>query len=302
MKKVAVFFTILIVFAGFIFMVMWQNSAANSPELRPDDPTATPSSSLPEVDAVSGGGIGVISDSNSEPYQKIGRGTEKSYTWTELLHDWRGVNFGNNLEFVTAVSGDRTKKIDSQITQLEPFIKNGEIETILIWIGINNTRPMCNSAYNESDAASLEETMLTHFEDGIKRLLRLGVPPESIYMVDQPDVTVIRSCKNGEQLAAFIADINVKLADLADNYGIHLIDSRLILSEIRTYVINDKGDLMIDGELIRNQNCDEPDCLFLSDNHANTVLNGLIANAYFADVIGFEKLSDNEIVRAAGLK
>lgn len=247
-------------------------------------------------------GIGVIGDSGSDPYQPIDRGGPNSYAWTEIARDWRGINFGSGDSYIAATSGQTTSYIDDQIAVLASPIQAGQIWRVIEFIGANDLYQLCNTHYSTSAYNALRNTMLTNFENGFVDLINLGMPGDSIYVVTQAERSALQSCSNYIQYNQLVAELNAGLTARSSQYGFNLIDVTAVFATISGYIINSNGDIMINGHVVYNQMCDVPFCQFVSDGHPNTVLNGLMFNALFTDVIGALPLSESEIAQAAGLE
>lgn len=244
----------------------------------------------------------VIGDSNSEPYEFINRGGPDSYAWTEILRDLRNVDFGEEDRFLVAHSGDRTRHIATQIDQLSQPIQNNEIEKVIIWIGWNDFRALCRAPTNQDNLLKLEGKMTSNLENGIDQLLALRMESEHIYMLTQSSRDGDPNCDNVQQVNQVVAAINERLLEMADEYGFNLIDANIFPEKFAPYIINESGDILIDGVTIAQKACNQQTCIFTADGHANTVISGIVANVFFADVFGVYPLSDTELVEAAGLK
>lgn len=279
------------------------NTATNTPvppsATHTPEPTETPTQT---ATAVSAPGVGVVGDSSSEPYQLADRGGPDSFAWTEIARDLRGVNFGSHDECIAANSGQTTAFINSQVAELTPLIQSGEIGTAIIWIGANDLSPMCDAEYTRNNYMALRNTMLFRLESGITGLMNAGLTPEDIYMVTQGDRGDSQPCSNAEQLSDLVDEVNEGVYDMANEHGNNVIDFTVVFGELSSYIINAAGDIQIDGHIVYNQECDEPDCFSVIDGHPNTVANGIAMNALFVDALGVERLTDNEIVDIAGLE
>lgn len=263
----------------------------------PPTSTATPTST-PEPAT----GIGVIGDSASDPYQPIGRGGPDSYAWTEIVRDWRSVDFGPADVYIVATSGETTNDIDDQTAELRPYIEADQIATVIVWIGTNDLYPLCNTHYSTTAYNNLKSVMLTNLENGIIDLMTDGMVANDIYMVTQADRTQQQVCSNATQFRQMVNELNTAVATMSSAYGFTLIDFTDALTELSSYIVNASGDISIDGATVYNAACDLPTCQRVADGHPNTALNGLIANALFVGELGVGRLSDNEIAQAAGLE
>jgi len=246
-------------------------------------------------------GIGVIGDSASEGYHCIGRGGEDSFAWTELAQDWRGVNFGPMCSgYNVAHSGDTTADIANQAAALIDPIQNGEVDLVIMYMGANNLRPVCDNNYTAGQIKALQNSMLAQLENGVTDLMAAGLPPTNLYMVNQADRSEHQVCSNAAQLSDLVDALNVDIAAMAAKNGFQIIDINILSIELAKYK-NADGDYEIAGFLVKNSNCDLPTCLLVADGHPNTVANGILFNSLFADVLGAARLSDEEIAMAAGL-
>ncbi len=247
-------------------------------------------------------GIGVIGDSFSEGYHCIGRGGPDSYAWTEVAQDWRGINFGPMCNgYNVAVSGKTTADIVNQSAELVTPIQNNELDKVIIIIGGNDIRPVCNRIYNTREIKDLQNNMLTRLEAGVIDVINAGMSPENITMVNQLDRSQIKACSYAAQVTNFVQTINVDIEAMANQHGIHVIAFQDALNELDLYRLAD-GNYEVAGYLVKNEYCDAPDCFMVADGHVNTVTSGIVFNSLFANVLGVARLSDEEIVMAAGLK
>ena len=258
-------------------------------------PTTTPSSNP--------SGIGVIGDSSSDPYQCVGRGGPNSFAWSEVLNAMRQVDFSDMCDgYIVANSGDTTQAIAFQVSQLAEPIQNGEVAKVIIFIGANDFAPICYNPFDQNSRNGLLEDMLARLEKGVKDLILLGISPDDIYMVDQADRTEILECSNAAQVSSLIVDLNQEIYDMAAAQGINVLNIQNAIDEFESYMVNDQNDLMIDGMIIYNDRCDETTCVYVADGHLNTVGTSIMANALFAEILNVPRLSDTEILVAAGLK
>ena len=263
-------------------------------------PSPTPTQSI--ATASSPSGIGVVGDSASHPYQCIGRGGANSYAWTEVFEDWRGVNFADTCNgYIVAHSGDTTENIAGQVAQLTNPIQNGEIGKVIIFIGANDIYPVCYVKYEKNSRNGLYEDMLARLEQGVDDLIALGMLPENIYMVDQADRTEELECTNAVQFSGLVDDLNQAVTTMGGIRGFNVLNVQDVYDELATYYVNSQNDLMINGQLITNANCDETTCFYVEDGHLNTVGTAILANALFADVLNVPRLTDKEILQAAGI-
>ena len=247
-------------------------------------------------------GIGVIGDSFSEGYQCIGRGSELSFAWTEIAQDWRNINFGEMCDgYNVAVSGETTADIPNQVTRLIPPIQNNEIDKVIILIGGNDIRPICERRYTARELNRLQKAMLAQLENGANEIIDAGMSPSDLYMVNQLDRSQIKECAYAVQVTDFVTAINVKIEALTQRLGINLIIFQTAIDALETYRLPD-GNFQIAEYLIRDESCDLPDCIFVADGHVNSAASAITFNSLFADILGVSPLSDEEIVMAAGLK
>ncbi|KAA3664468.1 MAG: SGNH/GDSL hydrolase family protein [Chloroflexi bacterium] len=265
----------------------------NTPSPTPTEPIATASSPT---------GIGVIGDSSSHAYKCIDRGGPDSYAWTEVVNTWRGIDFANMCNgYIAANSGDTTEAIAGQITKLTDPIQNGEIGKVIIFIGANDLYPICYVPYETNSRNGLYEDMLANLEQGVDDLIALGMSPQNIYMVDQADRTVELECTNAEQFSGLVDDLNQAINTMGNARGFNVLNVQNAFDELASYFVNPEKDLMINGVLIYNTNCDETTCLYVEDGHLNTVGTSIVANSLFVDVLNVSPLTDAEILLAAGL-
>jgi len=270
----------------------------------PLPPTATNTAVPPTVTntPIPATGIGVIGDSGSDPYRPLNRGGADSFAWTEIVRDWRGINFGPSDSYIAAASGNTTAYIDDQIAVLADPIQAGHIWRVVEFIGANDLYQLCNTHYSTTAYNNLRNTMLTNFRNGFIDLINLGMPGNSIYVVTQAERNALQSCSNYVQYNQLVAELNAGLTAQSNQYGFNLIDVSLAFTELSGYIINGNGDIRVNGHTVYNQYCNLPTCLFVSDGHSNTALNGITVNALFANALGIVHLSDSEIAQAAGLE
>jgi phospholipase/lecithinase/hemolysin len=289
-------------------------------------------------------GIGVIGDSLSDEYQaEDARGYEYAPTtlnWIEQLVKNRKLNFGvwnqwgdsrrTGFQYNWSKSGATTADVikDNQDKGLTQYIKDEEVNIVVIYIGGNdfspfNTQdgyiPIYNGTLSGEVLQKKIETVVSnikHITDTIQQTtLENGKKSEvKILLVTIPDWNLSptiqlanRNDDGRQRVSGAIAAVNEELALFARKRKITLIDineyyrkqlSHAFLGTIRVGTAN--ISLYIPG--------DDPTRGFLSDTvHPGTILNGLFAN-YLLNVMNkafgtaISPLSTDELLRNAGLK
>ncbi len=282
-------------------------------------------------------GIGILGDSQSDEYRADDkRGTNyptSTYNWVEILANKRNVNFGTwnyyeeprrqGYEYNFARSGATAASMISsgQHAGLAQYVKSGEVNVVVIYIGANDFAPylydnaysaIYNEEMNREDIIHKENLIVADVQTAVETLQAAGNP--EIFIVTIPDWGNHTAVKIGFPLpykrylvTQVINETNVKIADVAEKYGAHIIEPNDFFQGLRgsetDYQVK-VGDIILDQYIGQNN----PQNLFLSDGiHSGTVLNGLFANYLIEHINPYlmspiEPLTTDELLDIAGLR
>lgn len=239
-----------------------------------------------------GTGIGVIGDSNSEPYRCIGRGIASSYNWAEILASKRGVNFGAGVcqDYNKAVSGGSiANDIIPQAQAVAADYAAGKIQKVIFFIGYNDY-------YAYGKTSNDVPGLLNKTQTAITILLSAGVPSQSILFID---IGINNNPNVPQSIRDTVALYNTGLGNLVAQYNTRFVSQSTLLSNESWRQV--PGGLDVGGQTFTNTAGNEAHNLFLADGHNGTIMSGLMANNFFASFLGIAPLTDNELLSQAGL-
>jgi len=281
-------------------------------------------------------GVGVLGDSQSDEYRSDdNRGVNyptSTYNWVEILAQDRDLNFGTwnyyeeprrqGYEYNFARSGATAQTMidQGQHTGLAEYVKKGEVNTIIIYVGANDFAPylydnaysaIYNEEMNRDQIIQKENDIVANIQTAVETVQNAG--EVQIFLVTIPDWGNHTAVKIGFPLpykrylvTQVINETNTKLTLMAEEYNVHVIETNDFYQKLRgndtDYQVK-VGDVILDQYIGQNN----PRNLFLSDGiHPGTVLNSLFAN-YLIDHINryitspIKPLTTDEILRVAGL-
>lgn len=291
----------------------------------------------PEIIQIELKGIGIIGDSQSDEYRADdNRGSNypnSTYNWVELLAQDRDLNVGTwsyyeesrrrGYEYNFSRSGATAKTMidQGQHTKLAEYVKSGQVNTVIIFIGANDYAPfLYDNAYaaiyngdmKEPEIIEKRNTIVAHIKTAVETLKRSGNP--RIFVVTIPDWGDNTAVKIAFPLphqrlrvTDAIRETNNDIMEMAHSEEVAVIDIQEFYRNLRTSENGYKvtvGDITLDQYIPQNN----PRSSFLRDGiHTGTVVNGLLAN-YILSALNphlsrpVELLSDEEILKRASLK
>lgn len=281
-------------------------------------------------------GIGVIGDSLSDEYQADdARGYEYAPTtlnWIEQLVKNRNINFGNwgvwgdvrrtGFAYNWSRTGANTESaiLNGQDTGLASFVKSGEVNVVIIYIGGNDFSPINNSGlyipiYNGSlseeqikneisaIAGNISSMLMTIKKAGSPKILLISVPDWNLNGAAQ---VFFQNETGRERVSEAIKKTNDLIVNIAKKEQVAYLDiNNFYRDQLQNAPL---GSIMIGGESIAVYvPGDEPHHVILSDAvHPGTIANGLFANflinalnqKFNTNII---PLKENEILKSAGI-
>ena len=290
----------------------------------------------PTVTPVHIKGIGVIGDSLSDEYRADdSRGQTYASTtlnWVEILVRSRHLNFGPwgvreeprregyAYNFARTGSSIAWAVETGQHTGLAEEIKKGNVNVVVIAIGVNDFSPLAENGYESIYNGTMTD------EEVRRKVNRIGADMRTVVETLQsanPRVRILLvlipnwSRNPIVQLAFPLPDGKSRVEEAISSAN----DQLITLAKERNSAVADlnsfdesvekrtKGDTIIIGGVSLNKFIpgDDPRDMFLSDGvHPGTIYNGLLANFVISNLntqlgTSIRPLSDTEILEAAGL-
>lgn len=282
-------------------------------------------------------GIGVLGDSLSDEYRADDRRgltyASTTLNWVEILAEKRKLNFGEwglyeeprrqGYAYNFARTGSSTGwAIEiGQSTGLAEEIKKGDVNTVIIALGVNDFAPLAQeegyeAIYNGTmtdDQIRRKINRLTADMKTIIETLQEASPNVKILLVMIPSwarSTIVQIAfpipENRRRVIEAIESTNGELMKLAEEKKIAIADLSEFDQDIEKRIRNNN---IVIGKVSLNKFVpgDDPRNLYLTDGvHPGTIYNGLMANFVIANLnrkIGtsIKPLSDDEVLEAAGL-
>lgn len=282
--------------------------------------------------AVTGPGIGILGDSNSDEYRaddnRGGIYAATTLNWMEQLVIHRGLNFGpwgtwgeprrSGYEYNWARSGATTASMISsgQHTGLASQVASGKVSSAFIYIGTNDFH-YWNGTYDAIYNGSVAGAALQAYIDGIVANITLAV--DTLQRAGNVQIEIVNILDPGispdfqsrfplasqrQTVTDAITKVNTGIQLLVATRGVTVIDMQGFASSILPR-IDANGNINVGGELIKAYaKGDEPHNGRLGDDlgHAGTVVNGLLANLFIGPLnFGILPFTDQEILENAGI-
>ena len=280
-------------------------------------------------------GVGIIGDSLSDEYRADdNRGLTYAPTtlnWVEILQQKRNFPVGEwgvyeeprregyAYNFARTGSSISMAIENNQHSELADEIKNGHVNTVIMYIGVNDFSPLATDGYEQIYYGTLTDVSITRkvnrIAADVKTIIQTlqNAGEVHIMLVTIPDwgnhslvqlafpipeqrnrVTSVIEQAN-EELSLVAQQTGVKIANSGDFYNLiekKKVGNRLLLGGATV-------DIHLPG--------DDPRRLFLDDGvHPGTIYNGLFANFIIENLnssfgTSIKALSDEEILSVAGL-
>jgi lysophospholipase L1-like esterase len=253
-------------------------------------------------------GIAVLGDSQSDEYraddQRGGIYADTTLNWVELLATHRKLPFGQwgefeeprrgGYEYNWARSGATAYSmlVSGQHTGVVEQIKKGEVNVVVIFIGVNDFAPyITQDGYQSIYDGSLSDADATQKVNGLVADIKTAV--DVVDAAGNAHIILVKIPDWGNHLGVQVAfpfpekrfrvsqavqNANDQLDDVAKEKNIPIIDPNEFFKSIsrnNTGVNVQLGELTLQRLLLT----DDPKNMFLSDGvHLGTVMNGLFAN------------------------
>jgi hypothetical protein len=279
--------------------------------------------------------IGFLGDSSTDEYQgtdnRGGAYAGNTYNWMELLvvnrsisagtwGDWpepRRTGYEYNWSRSAATVGSLLGQ--GQHTGLAEQVANGEIDIVIINIGINDFAVFnghYEAVYNGDVAGEALETgivkLVEAYTTAVDTILAARSIPVIISTIGDQNLSpaVMNDSRFSDPakrllVSNAIQDVNTALIAMANERGLSYLDATAVLSRFAAWT--ESGAVIGEESINVFEVGDEPHYGFLGDSiHPGTVLNSILANEYLALINGYVEpdiplLTDSEILLAAGL-
>ena len=279
--------------------------------------------------------VGFLGDSSTDEYQgtdnRGGSFHATTFNWMEQLVLYRSIdagpwgNYGGPRRTGYAYNWSRSAATagsmisEGQHTGLAAQVAAGQIDVVIMSIGINDFAPWSSSAYsdiynNVMSDASLQSKItgiLNKITDAVNTVQAAGPVPMVLSTIGTLEFSA--RVINDPQFADFskrsrvnqaMADVDAGIRALATERGFGLFEANNVGGDLYAQVVN--GLLMVDGVAINmGTHGDDPHNLILGDNiHGGTVIEGFIANGYIQALGAISTLApftNAEILSHAGL-
>jgi hypothetical protein len=277
--------------------------------------------------------LGILGDSDSDEYRaddnRGGAYGATTFTWAENLVRFRGIDIGPwstaaraeprrlgyayNWARTAATSGSMIST--GQHTGLTDQIRSGQVNTVVIMIGINDLRPRFPEIYNGTLSGAALTAFLTSMRDNISTavttLQAAGNPPIFLALVGDfsqhplaiaqfPDVA------KRQRITDAVREVDQLYTDLAVSKGLYVWDPEAAVKQLT--VKDSQQNLIVLGEtILLSPPGDEPHHQILGDGlHGGAILEGYLANtvmSLFNAKLGTNLVpfTDQEILSHAGV-
>jgi lysophospholipase L1-like esterase len=275
--------------------------------------------------------LGIIGDSLTDEYRaddnRGGSYSASTFNWVELLQRYKGVDPGTwgtyasprrtGYAYNWALSGaTSTDAVSSQIPGLAQQVRNGQVDTVIIMIGINDFSAIGDQIYDGSLSGSalqqrsnaivsnIMSCVDTIRSAGNAKIIVSNIPEYLTYVYRDKYTDPVKRQRIPD---AYSAANSAIASAVAARLGVVLFDNYAALTAWLASR-DSNGDMHVGNELITwATNGDEAHHAFLVDQHPGTVNQGLYANAFINVMnsvfgINLVPFSDQELLANAGIR